>query len=223
VNNKKTYIDVWQDTQNASYPLYEEMNPNSISTANRADVQLFGEFIKTDYRDNVLDIGSGTGGYIPGYMANHKVGNYVGIDPSPPCGRQLYVRIQAWAELMPFRDDSFTVGIIGTSLDHILCFRSFWDELYRVVSNRVYIWTALVDGYYFNVPSEKLFDRENFNIDCMLYNNYLNEDVRADKHHIRFLPLNYFEADEIFLNSGFIVKQHIKGIDSSHHLVELTK
>ena len=219
---QKTYYDAWKDTQDSSLGFYIEKNPNSVSTWERADVKLFGEFIKTDCNDTVLDVGSGTG-YFPGYMVGHAFKRYIGIDPLSAYQIPQYTRIQCYAELMPFSDDSFTVAVIGTSLDHILCLRSFWDELYRVVSDRVYVWTYLADGKYFNVPEEKLFDRSNLTLDNMPWNDYINDYKFVDIHHMRHLPTDYFEVDEIFLSSGFKVAQHERGINNTHHLVELKR
>jgi ubiquinone/menaquinone biosynthesis C-methylase UbiE len=209
------YLGMWALAQHGSLEQYNQRNPASISTPERKVVQAFSNFMDLNGKC-VLDLGSGTD-YLPGYLMNHQIRNYVGIDPLSVSRKTEFCKVQAWSEMMPFSDEVIDAIVIGTSLDHVLCIDSCFSEIHRVLKKNgtVYIWGAwfLDDDLFRHLPDSPLFKRnlesvlskenaianylqckkslDQFTNDFELlksrYCNYL-----VDQYHFRHIPITFF-------------------------------
>ncbi len=155
------YTGLWALTQHRSMDQYRSLDPASISTSDRADVQAFAQFMDLNGLD-VLDIGAGCD-YLPGYIQDKQMRHYVAIDPLSPQKKGDHLYVMAWGELIPFKNESFDALILATSLDHILCLDSLFMEMNRVLKpgGSVYLWGGLYyeESELINMPPEPLFKR----------------------------------------------------------------
>jgi SAM-dependent methyltransferase len=231
------YWGIWALAQNNSLQEYKMRSPGSIASPERDAVIPFSNFMDLDGL-TVLDVGSGSD-YIPAYLNNHSMKYYIALDPLPVEQEIPYSKVQAWAELMPFADQSFDAAILGTSLDHILCLESFWKELFRVLRNDgiVYIWGDFFTDqtFYKNVPQQQLFERlkedilpvnealAKFNTDVNSLETRFN-DIRTlqenyghymvDQYHYRHIPINYFKNIKSY---GFEIED-VEVLDVTSHI-----
>jgi len=221
VSLPEPYWGMWALAQHGSLEDYSERNPGSVATPERDVVKTFSNFMDLEDK-TVLDVGSGTD-YVPGYIQNHSLKHYIALDPLPVEQDIPYSKIQAWAELLPFNNDSFDVVILGTSLDHIVCLDSFLSDLNRILRNNgcIYIWSAFFtdQSWYKNITPYKLFKRdfedklpkgkslEKFIKDTQeLKNRFDNvktlkekyEQYLVDKWHFRHIPINTFRKIRSF-------------------------
>jgi uncharacterized coiled-coil DUF342 family protein len=217
VSLQEPYWGMWALAQNNSLEEYKKRSPGSVASPERDAVKPFSNFMDIDGLD-VLDVGAGTD-YVPAYILDHSVKHYVALDPLPVEQEIPFTKVQAWAELMPFRNETFDAAILGTSLDHILCLESFWNELHRVLKRggSVYIWGDFFtdETFYKNVPQQRLFRKDYEEIipkdeafarhtaDFELLRARF-DDLKAlqekyggylvDVHHFRHIPINYLKT-----------------------------
>jgi ubiquinone/menaquinone biosynthesis C-methylase UbiE len=210
------YFGMWALAQHGSVNDYKQRKPASISSPERNVVQAFSNFIDVEGQ-TVLDVGSGTD-YLPGYINNQYIKQYVALDPLPAYQEIPYIKIQGWAEMMPFSDNVFDAIVIGTSLDHFICLRSSLSEINRIlkIQGSLFLWGGwfIDDTHFKNLPPYQLFKREKVgkisrqdslkkymedkssldakynNIDELekKYSQYL-----VDKWHFRHIPLSFFK------------------------------
>ena len=141
-------LAAWHITQQRAAALYQELDPGSCSLSTREDVQIFRQFMHL--RDKaVLDIGSGSV-LLPGYVEATNFRHYVGIDPLPALSPPDFPFLVSLGEMLAFRDNSFDVVILATSLDHMLDVDKTLSEVCRVLKpeGKVYFW-----GGYYATPS----------------------------------------------------------------------
>ena len=124
-------LATWHLTQLASMVLYEAGDPSSCADGDRRDVQTVRSFLDQGTHA-LLDIGSGAFA-LPGYVPA-SVEHYVGIDPIIPDAEPGFALSNAFAEQLPFRDQTFDCVLFATSLDHVLHVPSALAEARRVLS-----------------------------------------------------------------------------------------
>ncbi len=211
------YFGLWALAQNASLKEYKELSPASVSLKDREVVQAFKHFINLNKNSQILDVGSGTD-YLPGYIDEKHIENYTALDPLPAYKNVDFRKVMAWGELMPFAESTFDCVILATSLDHILCLKSFMKELNRILKpgGSVYIWGCwyFEQSVFKNDSDAPLFSRgdtnENQNdigieqnlkyrqqIEKTIGNETLLKDrysqFMSDEFHFRHIPLNFFK------------------------------
>lgn len=138
-------LAVWRITQQRAFEAYRNNDVSSCSDVSRDDVLAFREFM--DLRDKeILDIGSGSFN-IPGYVHGAGFLNYIGIDPLETSRRPNFPLVSALAEFLPFRNQSFDVVILATSLDHCLDMGSTMHEIRRILrpGGIIYYWGGISD------------------------------------------------------------------------------
>lgn len=216
VSLPEPYLGLWALTQNASIDEYRRRDPASVSTPERMEVKAFKEYIGS-HEGLVLDIGSGTD-YTPGYWPATDTCEILALDPLPVETEIPFAKLQAWNELLPFRDESIDAVIYATSLDHLLCLESALAETCRVLRDGgdIYLWCALsLDPSQFaHIPAAPLFSRPLAPLpleegeDVRVLDARNRETVRnifaekdalhlryasllQDKYHFRHIPLAY--------------------------------
>ena len=135
-------LEMWALAQNRSLEEYRVGRPARASTWDAA-VKGFTGFLALDGA-RVLDVGAGAD-HPSRYVGPYAMQQYAALDPLP-VGRDLhYTKVQAWAELIPFGDETFDVVVCGRSLEHFLCLESGLRELQRVLrrDGTLYLWVSL--------------------------------------------------------------------------------
>jgi glycosyltransferase involved in cell wall biosynthesis/SAM-dependent methyltransferase len=133
-------LAVWHLTQQRAATLYQTQDPASCSLGTREDVQAFRRFMHL--RDaTVLDIGSGSF-TLPGYIEATGCKEFIGIDPIPTSSTPDFPLLVGLGEMLAFRNETFDVVIVATSLDHVLDVDGTLAETCRVLKpgGRVYFW-----------------------------------------------------------------------------------
>ena len=133
-------LAVWHLTQQRAATLYQTQDPASCSLGTQEDVQAFRRFMHL--RDaTVLDIGSGSF-TLPGYIEATGCKEFIGIDPIPTSSTPDFPLLVGLGEMLAFRNETFDVVIVATSLDHVLDVDGTLAEICRVLKpgGRVYFW-----------------------------------------------------------------------------------
>jgi SAM-dependent methyltransferase len=107
---------LWEELQANGTEAYEIDPPSSLSVGRRPDAEAFATFC--DLRGLVLDIGCGVQG-LPTYGSGLGAA-FVGIDPLRGEPNREFAFVQAIAEFLPFRDETFDRVLFATSIDHVL-------------------------------------------------------------------------------------------------------
>lgn len=207
------YLGLWALAQNASIDEYRSRSPASISSAEREITQAFSGYIGTP-GDSVLDLGAGMD-YQPAYLDGAKPRSYIALDPLAVERQVGFPRVKGWGEMLPFADNAFDAIVCATSLDHVLCLESTFEEIRRVLKpgGVMYVWACLFleDTVLRNMPPHPLFLREGVAtpLEDSTYESYSAQkksldsflaDANAlaqfkhkmvDEYHFRHLPLNY--------------------------------
>lgn len=143
---------------------YQDLPPQSCSTALHAEAALFAKFLLPYLRGRVLDIGCGPQA-IPSYLSGYPVELIAGIDPLAPAGKHPFMFVRGFAEFLPWPDNSFECLVFGTTIDHYYLLDKGICEAHRVLSAKgfVCIWItefddgAQIDPY---TPGLESYDNE---------------------------------------------------------------
>jgi len=143
---------------------YNDLPPQSCSTALHAEAKLFAKFLLPYLDGRVLDIGCGPQS-IPSYLSDYPVNLIAGIDPLPPKEQHPFMFVQGFAESLPWPDNSFECLVFGTTIDHYYLLDKGICEARRVLSANgfICIWiTEFDDGTQIDpyTPGLKSYDHE---------------------------------------------------------------
>jgi SAM-dependent methyltransferase len=117
---------------------------SSLADPGHEAIGAFGRFLDIDGQ-NAVEIAFGLD-EIPRYLEDLTPARYVAVDPEPSSRPVPFTKVQAWAELMPFANETFDAAISVMSLDRVLCLDSALRELHRVLRPDavVYLWLPLL-------------------------------------------------------------------------------
>lgn len=130
--------DLWQRLQENGLASYSQAPEENLAVGDREDAKSFREYCAL--QGTVLDIGCGPQEF-PSYGKADNV-RFVGIDPLIGIQPRKFEFVQALAEYLPFRDQSFDRVLFATSLDHVLSPQRSVLEACRVLkpNGKVLIW-----------------------------------------------------------------------------------
>jgi len=139
---------IWRELFDNDTLAYAEEAAASCSHMDSEYSRLFRAFVDLNACGPTLDIGVGSL-FDPYYLAGLPAEDLAGIDPRPFEGEATRItRFEGFCEFLPFRDETFSTVISGTSLDHVLDLRRSLEEMRRVLTHngRALLWLASVPG-----------------------------------------------------------------------------
>ena len=125
---------LWEQRERENERAYAGLPASECSVDGSAMALEFQRFITPYLGGYVLDVGSGVQP-MPLYLRDHPSHLVWGVDPLPddPAHPRSYRCVQAFAELLPWRAETFDTVIAATSLDHCLSPRRAISEIARVL------------------------------------------------------------------------------------------
>ncbi len=139
---------IWRELLEVNAGAYLDFPIHSCSVEGHPMAELFRCFLKPYLRGGaVLDVGCGPQP-VPHYLEDYPLELIAGIDPLLPPAPHPFVFVQGVAEFLPWEDQTFSLVVVGTSLDHVLLLDQTLTEFRRVLKRdgRLITWVSFIPG-----------------------------------------------------------------------------
>lgn len=135
----------WQSLYEAGIAEGRRSPVGNLSHEGHQGADYFRMFINIHAKGALLDVGCGPL-EMPNYLADYPLQLLAGMDPQLPFSPHPFPFAQAFAEEIPWPDQSFATVVIATSLDHVFLLDVALAQIKRVLTprGRLLIWTGML-------------------------------------------------------------------------------
>ncbi|OHB69191.1 MAG: hypothetical protein A2V70_02130 [Planctomycetes bacterium RBG_13_63_9] len=178
---------IWRELLDVNADTYLDFPIHSCSVEGHPMAEMFRCFLKPYLGGAVLDVGCGPQP-VPYYLLDYPVERMAGVDPLPPAAPHPFVFVHGVAEFLPWEDQTFSVVVVGTSLDHVLLLDRALGEIRRVLKpdGHLVTWVSFIPG-------------------AARYDPYSPDVQKVDDYHLFHFDRPWFED---LLGVHFIAEEH---------------